>query len=653
MEVKGVYKTLAFRNMKRQLRNYLIYFVTIAMTISIVFAMNNMIYNKDLQERAESFATLSLGLLVLSSFLCVIIAIVLGYANAFMLRLRKREFGTYLTLGMKRHQIVKLFLLENSLLGFFAIITGFIFGSLIYQGLMLLMSELLEYDFLFSFVSLKGVVITLIMAVTIFVVTFVTSSIYLKRVTIIELIHGEKQVNQVQRKPIVSALITIVSAFAIVYAFYNFSVQLEEVFKGARGSESGLLLMIVLLAVAITSFHIGLAKSLMYGLLKSKKLRGKTTNQFVLRQLSASLNANALLLGILAFLISFAIIATNTGFLYKAVEEANLEKRYPFDVMGNKEEGIEPGISFEEATQVIEQFTPINKVIETPIFTTGEVDFLKLTSWYDEHFTDKDAYMRESDLNALLTALGENPIHLQQQFAIYSNMSAINRYDFSNEAITYNGKSYRLSHVENTIPALVWSYFVIVVPDELIEGMQQVQTTYAIDLASTDIDVTALNEALSYQIQSDNYSIQTSDYRIKDYQYTKTIALSAIFIVGALYIGFVFILLAMAILALKTLSSVSEDEKKYRILYRIGVSSSLQITTLAKEIFIFFAFPVIIPVLLALPITIISEQFIQLVGLEEQLNMTFISFLIIAVLVLVYFIYFFVTFAIMKKHVLD
>ena len=229
-----MYKTLAFRNMKRQLRNYLIYFVTIAMTISLVFAMNNMIYNEDLQARAESFASLSVGLLVLSSFLCVIIAVVLGYANAFMLKLRKREFGTYLTLGMKRHQIVKLFLLENSFLGIFAILAGFVFGSLLYQGLMLLMSALLDYDFSFSFVSMKGVVVTLIMAVAIFAVTFVTSSFYLRRVTIFELIHGEKQVNKVQRKPIFSVVLTVVSAVAIIYAFYHFSIHLEGVFIGYR-----------------------------------------------------------------------------------------------------------------------------------------------------------------------------------------------------------------------------------------------------------------------------------------------------------------------------------------------------------------------------------------------------------------------------------
>lgn len=639
--------------MKRQLRNYLIYFVTISMTISLVFAMNNMIYNKDLQERANSFASLSVGLLVLSGFLCVIIAVVLGYANAFMLKLRKREFGTYLTLGMKRHHIVKLFLIENSFLGIFAILTGFIFGSLLYQGLMLLMSKLLEFEFAFSLVSVKGVIVTFVMTVAIFIVTFIASSVYLKRVTIFELIHGEKKVNKVQSIPVISSIVTVISAIAIVYAFYQFSIHLEGVFLDNSDSAIGLLLMIVLLAISIITFHFGLGKSLIYILLKSKELRQKGTNQFVLRQLSATLGTNAILLGLLAFLMTFAIIAANTGFLYKAVEEENIATRYPFDVMGNAELGVVPPVSIAQAKQEIEKLTEIERYIETPFFSTEKVDFLKQTSWYDEEFTDKDVYVRESDLNKLLKAIGEEPITLKNEFAIYSDMTAIESYDFSKQTVQSNGKSYTFSHLETQLPAFVWAYFVIVVPDEVIEGMKQVQTAYAMDLKAVDFDPNVLHEKLSYLEPVENFFVQRSDYRVQSYERLSSMAFSAILIVSALYLGFVFILLVMAILALKTLSNISDDIKKYNILYRIGVSKSFQTTTLAKQISSFFAFPIIVPVVIAIPVAMISEKFIHLLGFEEQLSMTYLLLIIVAVIVLIYIIYFIVTFSITKKHVLD
>lgn len=639
--------------MKRQLRNYLIYFVTIAITISLIFAMNNMIYNKDLQARADNLAMVSNGLLVLSIFLSIIIAIVLGYANAYMLRLRKREFGTYLTLGMKRHQIVKLFLLENSFLVVLAILVGFILGSLLYQGLMVLMSNLLDYPFSFSFISIKGVFVTLIMIVLIFTVTFISSSIYLKRVTIYELIYGAQKVQKIQQKPFLSFGVTIVSAALIGFSFIRFSTHIEGVFKSESGSEAGLLLMIALLAISIIIFHIALAKCLMYVLLKSKLLRGKGTNQFVLRQLSASLSANALLLGLLAFLISFAIIATNTGFLYKAVEETNIENRYPFDVMGNESINEENPVSAEQAVEAIGKQNVIEESFQTPFFTSGGVDFLKQTAWYDEEFTDTDVYMRESDLNQLLEAIGEQTISLNDEYAIYSDTALIQSYDFSQQTITVNNKEYKLKEVEATLPAFVWAYFVIVVPDELVDQMQQIQTAYAWNVKDDNFDAFALNQALSYQEPVEDFFVQRTDYRIQRYERMNSLAFSAILIVGALYLGFVFILLAMAILSLKTLSAISDDEKRYQILHRIGVSRTQQTTTLAKQIFAFFAFPVVVPLFLAIPITMISEQLIHLLGFGEQLSMSVLSSLIVGVILIIYSLYFIVTFTITKKHVIS
>lgn len=648
-----MYKTLAFRNMKRQLRNYLIYFVTIALTISLVFAMNNMIYNKDLQKRADMLATLSIGLVILSIFLCIVIAIVLGYANAYILRLRKREFGTYLTLGMKRHQMVKLFLLENSLLGIFALVAGFIFGSLLYQGLMLLMSNLLDYTFTVSFISVKGIIVTIIMTVFIFAVTFISSTVYLKRVTIYDLVHGEQKVQKIQRKPIFSFVMMIVAAVLIVYAFLKFSTYLEGVFKAEKGSEVGLLTMIALLAISLIIFHIGLAKSLMYILLKSKLLRRKGTNQFVLRQLSASLSANALLLGLLAFLISFAIIATNTGFLYKAVEQENIEKRYPFDVMGSETLSEKIPVTPQQAVEKIEKYTTIEQSFKTPFFTSGNIDFLKQTAWYDKDLTDKDLYMRESDLNKLLRAIGEKPINLNDEYAIYSDSALIKSYDFSKQKINLNDRVYSLKHVETTLPAFVWAYFVIVVPDEVVNEMQHTQTAYAWNVSDQNFNATDLYRELSYEEAIDDYFIQRTDYRIQNYELMNSMTFSAILIVGSLYLGFVFILLVMAILALKTLSAINDDEKRYRILQRIGVSKAQQTATLAKQILAFFAFPIILPVLLAIPIALISEQFIQLLGFGEQLNMYLLSTLIVTVILIIYSIYFIVTFAIAKKHIVS
>lgn len=111
-----MFAKLAFRNVKRQVGNYLIYFITVSLTVALMFAVNSAIFSEELLERASAIAELRAGLIALTVFISLIVALVLGYATSFMLKLRKREFGTYLTLGMTRKNILSVFLLESLIL---------------------------------------------------------------------------------------------------------------------------------------------------------------------------------------------------------------------------------------------------------------------------------------------------------------------------------------------------------------------------------------------------------------------------------------------------------------------------------------------------------------------------------------------------------
>mgnify|MGYP006910807340 CR=1 FL=1 len=104
-----MFAKLAFRNVKRQIGNYLIYFITVSITVALMFAVNSVIFNTQLQAYASTIQTLRSALIMITVFVSLIVAFVLGYATSFMLKLRKREFGTYLTLGMTRKNILSIF----------------------------------------------------------------------------------------------------------------------------------------------------------------------------------------------------------------------------------------------------------------------------------------------------------------------------------------------------------------------------------------------------------------------------------------------------------------------------------------------------------------------------------------------------------------
>ena len=186
-----MFAKLAFRNVRRQLGNYLIYFITVSITVALMFAVNNVIYSPQMLQRAELMRELKSGLIGITVFVSLIVSFVLGYATSFMLKLRKREFGMYLTLGMNRRNILSIFVLETMLLGFAALITGIILGLFLYQGLMLLLVKLLEIELSFAAYSVKGFLLTAVLVACVFVLSSLSSAAYLKKVSVYTLLHAE------------------------------------------------------------------------------------------------------------------------------------------------------------------------------------------------------------------------------------------------------------------------------------------------------------------------------------------------------------------------------------------------------------------------------------------------------------------------------
>ena len=108
-----MYLNLAVRNVKRQVGSYLIYFMTVSLTVALLFAVNNVIYSRELAALADRGEGAGTALKILVAAISFVVAFVLSYATSFLLKRRKREFGTYLTLGMTRRDILRLFLAET------------------------------------------------------------------------------------------------------------------------------------------------------------------------------------------------------------------------------------------------------------------------------------------------------------------------------------------------------------------------------------------------------------------------------------------------------------------------------------------------------------------------------------------------------------
>lgn len=113
-----MYLKLALRNIRRSVRDYAIYFITLLFGVAVFYAFNSIGSQQILfdMETSASQSVFDSTTYILGMF-SVVVACVLGflilYANQFLIRRRKREFGTYLVLGMTPGHVSRIVLYET------------------------------------------------------------------------------------------------------------------------------------------------------------------------------------------------------------------------------------------------------------------------------------------------------------------------------------------------------------------------------------------------------------------------------------------------------------------------------------------------------------------------------------------------------------
>ena len=169
---------IAWKNMRKSIKDYTIYFFTIVIGVAIFYIFNSlgsqtvmMNVSADTREIIKMMTTIMSGLSVFVSF---VLAFLIIYANRFLMKRRNREFGIYLTLGMGKRKVSGILVLETLVVGAFSLVAGLgigIFASQFMSAFVANMfdADMTRYRFVFSgdaciktvicFVIIYGIVI--------------------------------------------------------------------------------------------------------------------------------------------------------------------------------------------------------------------------------------------------------------------------------------------------------------------------------------------------------------------------------------------------------------------------------------------------------------------------------------------------------------
>lgn len=659
-----MYAKLALRNVKRQIGNYFIYFITVVLTVALLFAAGNIIFSDNLARFTIKRDELQSALCGVVIFISLIVAFILSYATSFMLKLRKREFGTYLTLGMSRKNILIIFISETMLICIGALGLGLALGLFLYQSMMAVFMRLLEMEFTLAAYSPKGLLLTIILTIGIFLLASLTSAVYLKRVSIYDLIHGSKKLEKPVKHPVFWFIAALFSFAVLAGSILFFNQEVRQVLL--HGATAGrMIYSLFALAVSIILFHIALARSLIYALLHRKRLCSKGTNTFVLRQLSGTLSSNSIMLGFLAFLLCFAVIGSNVSFMQKSAADASLNTTHPYDIRYTKNldselSGINnspgEGIPVSEGEAIINKYVKIKSKSDYGIYTTGRNDFYSRTRWSGEGYEGlTDSFMKLSDFNALITPLGYDAVTLKNEYMIIGCVPEISSIDWNSFVFKQGGTQYTFHSAHLEYPIFSFQYFYVVLPDNAITGMEQAIQYTVYDTENKKYDAQALKAELSYTDAWNGHEETRTvcDYSLREYSRQSNNGQTAILTISALFVAAIFLFMAMAILALKTLSALSADKQRYEILNRLGTGNALLKRTLFRQIFSFFMVPFVIPLLISIPTACICHNIFILNSTPALVaQVPVIAGTIAAVMLLIYLLYYTATYFIAKRTVI-
>ena len=94
-------KKLSLQNAKKQVAEYMIYIITMVITVALLLSFNMIIFSEEIAAIINEKSILPLILITVSVLVVLVISALVKHITVFMVRKRSREFGLYMLSDIK------------------------------------------------------------------------------------------------------------------------------------------------------------------------------------------------------------------------------------------------------------------------------------------------------------------------------------------------------------------------------------------------------------------------------------------------------------------------------------------------------------------------------------------------------------------------
>lgn len=677
---------LAFRNMKRSARDYMVYLLTMTLVTALMYSAASLFFQNDLADhfRLENVDVMAVMLGLATFFIVLVVAWLINYMVRFMLEKRSTEFGIYLLLGMRKKTVSRLYIRENMLLGGAAFLLGCPLGVLMRQILLTIMFSMMqtEYHIRLSF-SFGTIQMTALCYAGCYLLALFRCKRKFRRMNIQSLMNARRQNEEIREK--YEGAKKLILPLSVLFIFLFWAVF------GKLSDAASILLFLTGLVLTIYLFYTGLSAWIICYVRKKGKGIYRGENLFLLRQFASKTRTLQFTLGTLTSLFTLALMGASVALMFSTYENTILEDKFPFDVQmfsQNVEDDFGDERALMEALGIEAQYygyhiytdrdNQVNTWMLTHLRTWGaqyrnadgtpnmaEIDKML---WQEGCYYPYDTYMGLTDYNHLRVMLGYDTVSLDAgaylvhiKSRLYQEAQGIGE-DLKIADATGRGLLY--CHQILSEPFSQDGHngadYIVVVPDAVLNRMTPYYSELAADVkgdippelqsrldaleeeSNADLPF-AHTESTELSIGSDNIVTYAGIYLVGDSLVPFLKYILGSLIIPLFYIGLVFVCVAMTVLSVQQLSDSAKYQFRYDVLSKLGLGCRQIRRLILKQLAAYYLCPALLAMIISgKMILYISNVFVYLTGVPAAPGGFFLRS--IALFFGIYLVYFTVTY---------
>lgn len=610
---------LVLRNFAKNVKDYLIYFMTLVISISIFYAFHAVVQSDALSSLSSDIKgfmhSISDTFTLLSRMISVLIGFMVLYVNRFLLRRRQKELGIYMLLGMKKHKISMIFVAETFLIGLLSLAAGLTAGTFLAQ--LLAIASLRVFggqvnDFSLSF-SVQALGNTIFCFGIIYLFTMVFNVFTVSKVTLLELFTAERKNEELKsNKGIVYTLSFVLGIISFVAGGALFRTQ--ELVPGKNQMLWG---CVFIMAATLLIFY-SAAAVFMQAARRNRKFYFRGINCFLVRQIGSRIRENFVSMSVVCLLLVVTILLLTTGTSI-AMTMAGLSKDFtPYDFVLEyevRENSPEKNPDIIRAAAEYEYPVDLAALIDTsfqiPVKSAPDLTYSDLFAGQEVQLWDMDSSLPEytvqllgiSDYNECLRAQGYPEIRLDDDaFIVNCNYKGTYQYIkyFADHTDSLSVNGIPLVLKDKDIKKYVYEMTsvsnndrgTLIVPDAVAENLPAdyyVLQGFWKEGTDTDAANAALNTLVEHDLDNTPFG-WTSKARIYSMYYL-SLGLP-VFVLT--YLGIIFLLICVALISVQQLTQMQDSSRRFQILKNQGVQGRLMQKSVREQTGIYFGMPLVL-----------------------------------------------------------